>query len=265
MANVFYAPGAERAQLVQALFDRIASRYDLINDLQSFGLHRYWKNCLIKLGSPKLGEKVFDVCCGTGDLSFRFTSSGAKVVGLDFSEQMLQIATGRKTKLQNLQLKVHRPQSQVGASSIGAAPLKGNLDFVRGDALRAPFPDESFEVVSIGYGLRNLADWQTGLEEMCRVTKPGGRVLVLDFGKPDNAILRWVYFSYLRLFVPWLGRIFCGDASAYGYILESLLHYPAQRGVAQQMRQIGLANVRIINFLGGVMSINYGERTLANR
>src|SRR5262249_26014926 len=169
---------------------------------------------------------------------------------------MLQIATGRKARLQNLQIKVHRPQSQLDAPSTGAAPLKGNLDFVRGDALRVPFPDESFEIVSIGYGLRNLADWPAGLEEMCRVTKPGGRVLVLDFGKPDNAILRWGYFSYLRVFVPWLGRIFCGDANAYGYILESLLHYPAQRGVAQHMQQIGLANVRIIDFLGGVMSIN---------
>ena len=95
---------------------------------------------------------------------------------------------------------------------------------------------------------------------MQRVARPGGRLLVLDFGKPDNRLWRWFYFGYLRLIVPALGRIFCGDASAYAYILESLKHYPAQRGVAARMREFGLANVRIDNLLGGAMSINYGER-----
>jgi demethylmenaquinone methyltransferase/2-methoxy-6-polyprenyl-1,4-benzoquinol methylase len=131
---------------------------------------------------------------------------------------------------------------------------------VRGDAQRLPFSDNSFDLVTVGYGLRNLASWETGLREMKRVARRGGRLLVLDFGKPDNALWRNLYFGYLRLFVPWLGRIFCGDARAYAYILESLKHYPAQQGVAAEMRAQGLANVRIINLLGGVMSIIYGEK-----
>ena len=117
--------------------------------------------------------------------------------------------------------------------------------------------------MTVGYGLRNLADWKTGLGEMQRVAKPGGRLVVLDFGKPDNALWRGLYFGYLRLFVPCLGRIFCGNASAYRYILESLKHYPAQKGVATQMRELGLVEMQIINLLGGIMSINYGEKRSA--
>lgn len=132
--------------------------------------------------------------------------------------------------------------------------------FVRGDAQELPFRDNSFDIVTVGYGLRNLADWGRGVSEMSRVAKPGGRLLVLDFGKPDNAVWRTLYFAYLRLFVPCLGRVFCGSASAYGYILESLQHYPAQHGVSARMTQLGLANVRIVNLLGGVMTINYGEK-----
>ena len=132
--------------------------------------------------------------------------------------------------------------------------------YVRGDAQRIPFQDASFDIVTVGYGLRNLANWEAGLSEMCRVAVPGGRLLVLDFGKPENPLWRFLYFSYLRLFVPVLGLIFCGSASAYAYILESLLHYPAQRGVAAKMRNLGLVNIQVINLLGGAMSINYAQK-----
>ena len=125
--------------------------------------------------------------------------------------------------------------------------------------MHLPFADQSFDLVTVAYGLRNLADLKAGLSEMRRVTKRSGRILVLDFGKPDNGIWRSAYFTYLRAFVPLLGRIFCGSFSAYAYILESLKHYPAQHGVAAQMKELGLSNVRIINLLGGVMSINYAE------
>ena len=126
--------------------------------------------------------------------------------------------------------------------------------------MQLSFPDASFDVVTVGYGLRNLASWETGLREMVRVAKPGGRLVVLEFGKPDNALWRVVYFGYLKLCVPVLGLIFCRNASAYGYILESLKHYPAQRAVEAKMRELGLVNVRIENLLGGAMSINYGEK-----
>ena len=126
--------------------------------------------------------------------------------------------------------------------------------------MQLPYPDAQFDIVTVGYGLRNLASWETGLSEMVRVAKPGARLLVLDFGKPDNALWRAAYFSYLRLFVPLLGLLVCRNASAYAYILESLRHYPAQRGVEAWMRERGLTQVRVDNFLGGAMSINYGVR-----
>ena len=132
--------------------------------------------------------------------------------------------------------------------------------FITGDAQQIPFPDETFDLVTISYGLRNLADWERGLSEMRRVAKTGGRLLVLDFGKPDYPLWRAIYFSYLRHCVPVLGRIFCGDADTHAYILESLLHYAAQKGVAARMEALGLRDVRIVNLMGGIMSINSGIR-----
>jgi demethylmenaquinone methyltransferase/2-methoxy-6-polyprenyl-1,4-benzoquinol methylase len=114
--------------------------------------------------------------------------------------------------------------------------------------------------VTVGYGLRNLTTWQRGVEEMYRVAKPGGRLIVLDFGKPPNALWRAIYFTHLRLSVPLIGLLFCGNAKAYAYILESLKHYPAQLAVAEKMHELKLANVQVINLLGGAMAINYGEK-----
>lgn len=243
MANNYYDPGKDRAAKVRELFTRIASRYDLINDLQSFGLHRYWKRRVVELSGARPGLRALDVCCGTGDLALALARQGAEVVGVDFSERMLEEAVKK---------------SQRNPKSEARGVLR--LNFVQGDAQKLPFSNNSFDIVTVGYGLRNLASWETGLREMMRVARPGGRLLVLDFGKPDNALWRGLYFGYLRLFVPLLGRIFCGDASAYAYILESLKHYPAQEGVAAEMRARGLGDVRVVNLLGGVMSINCGEK-----
>ena len=239
MANQFYKPGEQRAAKVNDLFATIAPRYDFINDLQSFGLHRRWKNQLVQMTGARPDTRALDVCCGTGDITQRLAQTGARVIGLDFSAPMLEVARQRKVTT---------------AASIPPP------EFVRGDAMKLPFGDNNFEAVTVGYGLRNLASWETGLAEMFRVTKPGGRVLVLDFGKPDNALWRALYFTYLRLCVPVLGLVFCRNAAAYAYILESLKQYPAQNGVATKMRDLGLTNVRIVNLLGGMMSINYGEK-----
>ena len=131
---------------------------------------------------------------------------------------------------------------------------------MQGDAQALPMTDASFDVVTISYGLRNLADLERGLAELRRVLKPGGCALVLDFGKPDNALWRAVYFAYLRWLVPVFGWLFCGETATHSYIQESLRHYPGQRGVEEKMRQAGFVNTRIINLLGGVMSINAGEK-----
>jgi demethylmenaquinone methyltransferase/2-methoxy-6-polyprenyl-1,4-benzoquinol methylase len=239
MPNTYYEPGAERANKVNQLFTRIAGRYDLINDLQSFGLHRYWKKRVVKEARPRTGERALDLCCGTGDIALELARNGADVTGLDFSEGMLKVARER--------------QSKAGTCSM-------RTQFVSGDAQNVPFPDGTFDIITIGYGLRNLASWEAGLREMQRVAKPGGRLVILEFGKPGNRVWRGVYETYLKIFSPALGLLFCGDPAAYSYILESLKHYPAQRVVGEKMRELGLKNVRVINLLDGAMSINYGEK-----
>lgn len=215
------------------LFAAVAARYDLINDLQSFGLHRRWKRRVVDLACVQPGDRALDVCCGTGDIAFELARRGAQVVGVDFSEPMLAVAGGRRQK----------------------ADRGDNPQFIRADAMCLPFPDNSFEVVTVGYGLRNMASWQTGLCEMHRVARPGARLLALDFGKPDHPLWRAVYFATLRVYVPLLGLAVCGHAGAYAYIFESLKHYAAQRGVAEKMRELGLVEVQTINLLGGAMSI----------
>lgn len=235
MSNRFYVSGRDRAAKVEELFSTIASRYDLLNDLQSLGLHRAWKRRLVSLAGLQPDDPALDVCCGTGDIAIRLARQGADVVGLDFSEPMLAIARRRGG----------------GQSS---------MRFLQGDAMHLPFEGGRFAAVTVGYGLRNLEDWRMGLAEMVRVARPGGRILVLDFGKPDRRVLRGMYFFYLRLMVPCLGLLFCGNASAYAYILESLHHYPAQAGVAAAMRELGLRRVGIHSLLGGMMSINIGVK-----
>jgi demethylmenaquinone methyltransferase/2-methoxy-6-polyprenyl-1,4-benzoquinol methylase len=257
MGNSFYEPGQQRALRVNALFNKIAHRYDLINDLQSFGLHRYWKRRLIQLAQLRPAVTALDLCCGTADLALAMAHAGARVVALDFSEEMLNVAERRAAL--RASPKNSPAQSPGNPKSPAANPV-----FIRGDAQQIPFAEASFEVVVVGYGLRNLASWERGLAEMLRVSKPGGRLLALDFGKPNNAIWRSAYFAYLRLVVPVLGRTFAGSWSAYAYILESLKHYPAQQGVAKKMRELGMNNVQVIDLLGGVMSINYGEKPQPN-
>ena len=236
MSNTFYAPGEQRAAKVNDLFASIARRYDLINDLQSFGLHRRWKRRVADLAAVTPGARALDLCCGTGDLALALAARGAEVTGLDFSAPMLEVAARRKQ---------------------GANPV-----FIQGDALQIPFPDASFDIVTMGYGLRNLASWEQGLAEMWRVARPGGRVIILEFGKPANALWRRLYFTHLRCSVPLTGWIFCGNAQAYAYILESLKHYPAQRAVAAKMREMKFDNVRVVDFMGGAMAINYGEKAV---
>ena len=240
MSNEFYAAGEQRAAKVNDLFARIARRYDFLNDLQSFGMHRGWKRRVVRLAQIKPGDRALDLCCGTGDISFALAKEGAQTTGLDFSPQMLEVAAQRQNK--NSKSEIRNPK------------------FLQGDAQQLPFDANEFDVVTVGYGLRNLASWERGVDEMHRVAKPGARLIVLDFGKPPNAVWRALYFMHLQLSVPLIGLLFCGNASAYAYILESLKHYPAQLAVADKMRALQMKDVRVINLLGGAMAINYGEK-----
>ena len=248
MANKYYEPGDQRAAKVADLFATVATRYDWINDLQSFGLHRVWKRRLVRLAAPQPGERALDVCCGTGDIAFALAQAGAAVAGVDFCEPMLAIAR-------------RRAQEQTDRFKAGPRRRRDYVapEFVPGDALQLPFPDQQFDIVTVGYGLRNLASWERGVEEMWRVTRPGGRVLMLDFGKPPHPLWRRIYFAYLRRIIPVIGKLFSGEAAAYSYILESLQHYPAQDGVHRKLEALG-ATARIEWLLGGVMTINVGRK-----
>ncbi len=238
MESKFYQADEHRAEKVQELFATIARRYDLLNDIISAGLHRQWKRRLVELalGKAEGGKqmRVLDLCCGTGDIALRFAQVGADVTGADFTEEMLQVARTRA----------------------GRARVR----WVRADALQLPFPDSSFDVVSVGYGLRNLADIERGLHGILRVLKPGGKFLSLDFGKPESRVLRTLYFGYLRVVLPILGRMFCGDPDTYGYILASLQNYPAQRGIEELMVSCGYQKCGFEEFCLGSMAINYGVK-----
>ncbi len=188
------------------------------------------------------GARALDLCCGTGDIAFALAQRGADVTGLDFSAEMLEVAAARRSKIQKSEIR--------------------NPNFIQGDAQQLPFAENSFDIVTVGYGLRNLTSWERGLEEMYRVARPGARLIVLDFGKPPNAAWRAIYFAHLKMSVPLIGLLFCGSASAYAYILESLKHYPAQLAVAEKMRKLKMTNVRVIHLLGGAMAINFGEKAV---
>ena len=237
MTNKYLSYDAERGPKVRAMFSRLAWRYDLINDLMSLGMHRRWKRQTVDLAlAGAASPRVLDLCCGSGDLCFLAEDRGAgSVTGADFTLPMLAVARRR------------------------AAAGAGRGRFAQADALALPFADATFDVVTISYGLRNIADIPRALGEMRRVLAPGGRAVVLDFGKPDNAAARALYRGLLRTMMPAIGWLFHGDPETYLYIPESLERYPAQRGVEKLMQAAGFTNVRYENRLLGTMGINVGQ------
>jgi demethylmenaquinone methyltransferase/2-methoxy-6-polyprenyl-1,4-benzoquinol methylase len=239
VSNKYLSYDDQRAPKVREMFSRLAKRYDLVNDVMSFGMHRKWKREAVRLaldGIARRPARVLDLCCGTGDMSFLAEELGASsVVGADFTVPMLSVARRRAREERR------RPA------------------FTAADALRLPFRDGVFDAITVGYGLRNVADPGAALREMRRVLAPSGRAVVLDFGKPDNPLARSLYFAYLKTMMPAVGWIFHGDPETYLYIPASLERYPAQRGVENLMRDAGFANVRYENRLLGTMGLNIGE------
>lgn len=239
MPNKYLSYDEERAPKVERMFSRLAPRYDLVNDVMSFGLHRLWKRQAVRLAvaGKKPGSRVLDLCCGTGDMIFlaEELGDGLRVFGADFTLRMLAVGC-------------QRAQGRALAFRTAQA-----------DALRLPFQDGAFDAVTVGYGLRNVADPEAALEEMRRVLAPGCRVVVLDFGKPGNPIVAALYQGFLRTMMPTVGWVFHGDPDTYLYIPESLKRYPAQRGVEEMMQRTGFVNVRFEERLLGTMGINVGE------
>ena len=222
------------------MFTRLAWRYDLVNDVMSFGLHRRWKRQTVRLaleGRPR-GGRLLDLCCGTGDMAFLAETLAAaplRVIGTDFTLPMLAVARRRK-----------RRESR-------------SSEFTQGDALSLPFSDGAFDAITVGYGLRNIADPDRAIHEMRRVLAPEGRLVILDFGKPESPLASVLYQGFLRTMMPAVGWLFHRDPDTYLYIPESLKRFAAQRGVEALMRKAGLVNVRYENRLLGTMGINIGE------
>ena len=238
--NRYYAPGVERAERVRLLFSRIARRYDRINDWMSWGMHRRWKRRLVEAIGPRPGGRVLDLCCGTGDVARAVAAAPAaagkvQVIGLDFTEEMLEVAR------------------QV-------TPPGRAIRYERGDALAIPFPDASFDAVTCAYGLRNLADLDRGLREAWRVLKPGGKLASLEFGRPRQPIMSWLYFAYLKAMLPLFGLLYFGDPQTYGYIFASVSRFPDQRELAERMRAAGFASVRVEDVMAGAMGICVAEK-----
>jgi demethylmenaquinone methyltransferase/2-methoxy-6-polyprenyl-1,4-benzoquinol methylase len=219
---------------VRGLFATIAGRYDLITRLLSFGRDRVWKARLIEMAGAGRGTAALDLACGTGDIAFGIAERGADVVGLDVTLGMLQLARG----------KAGRPPVQ----------------FVAGDMMALPFPDASFDVVSTGYGIRNVPRIDPVLAEIHRVLRPGGVLLSLDFDRPERTWMRRVYLTYLTIVGSVLGWLLHRDPDTYRYIPESIRRYPGSRGVARLMQEYGFADCGVVPLLGGFMAINVGRR-----
>ena len=232
------AEGKQR--YVRRLFATIADRYDFITGFLSYGQDRRWKRRLIQLARLQPSDRVLDLACGTGDIVFAAAPNVQRAVGLDVTHRMLQLATTREAK-----------GAVVGHPFTGCHPR-----FVTGDMLALPFPDRSFTVVTIGYGLRNVPDLTRSLEEIRRVLAPHGRVLSLDFNRPSNPIVRAAYLIYLTVVGSALGFVLHGDPNTYRYIPESIRNYPGAAGVAFMMEQLGFTDVRVIRVLGGLMAIH---------
>jgi demethylmenaquinone methyltransferase/2-methoxy-6-polyprenyl-1,4-benzoquinol methylase len=226
-----------KAPFVRALFATIANRYDLITVLLSYGQDRRWKERLIDLAAPLDGRRVLDLACGTGDLTFAAADQGANVTGLDLTPRMIELAREK--------------------------PAGHRAGFVVGDMMALPFPDASFDVVTTGYGLRNVPVLQTAIAEIHRVLAPGGVLLSLDFNRPANRALRAVYLAYLTAVGSAVGLALHGSPDTYRYIAESIRHYPGAAGVVECLQAAGFGAVEWRPVLGGLMAIHIAHRRAA--
>ncbi|MET0642364.1 MAG: demethylmenaquinone methyltransferase [Jiangellaceae bacterium] len=217
---------------IAAMFDNVAPRYDLTNDVLSLGQDRRWRRALEHAVEARVGERVLDLAAGTGTSSEPFADAGVSVVPCDFSLGMLRVGKRR------------RP----------------DLPFVAGDALHLPFADASFDAVTVSFGLRNLNDIEAGLGEMLRVTRPGGRLVVCEFSHPTWTPFRTVYVEYLMRALPTLARRVSSSPDAYVYLAESIRAWPDQRALAGRIAAVGWSGVRWRDLSGGIVALHHANR-----
>jgi len=236
MSRLSGALASERtkAAYVRRLFHTIADRYDLITRFLSYGQDARWKGRLVALANPQSGTRALDLASGTGDIAFALARRGADTVALDITHRMLQRAKDK--------------------------PGRPPAAFVNGDMMALPFPDASFDLVTTGYGIRNVPRIEPAIAEIRRVLRPGGALLSLDFNRPSNPLVRGVYLGYLTLVGSALGWVLHHDPDTYRYIPESIKRYPGADGVAALLTSAGFAESRVIPLLGGLMAINVARR-----
>ena len=228
---------------IRRMFGQVSPRYDFLNHLLSAGTDFYWRWRTVRLTPPNGDAPILDVCTGTGDLAIAYwkrTSGRVPVVGTDFTHQMLQLANRKAAKRR------------------GGAP---SLIFLEADTQRLPFLQNQFQIVSVAFGLRNVTNTRCGLQEMTRVCQPGGRVVVLEFSMPGNAILRRIYQWYFRHILPRIGQIVSRNReSAYDYLPQSVSEFPHGEGLAELMRECGLSDVWHKPFTFGVATLYCGVK-----
>ena len=245
--DAFTTPDSKR-RYVRTLFATIADRYDLITRVLSYGQDARWKATLVKMANAREGERALDLACGTGDIAFAVAASGARTIGLDITHRMLQLAAGRKPQ-------APRPEPQAPGS-------KTESRFITGDMANLPFRSATFDLVTTGYGLRNVPDLDAAIDEIARVLKPGGRLLSLDFNRPESRVIRSAYLSYLTVVGGVLGWLLHGDPDTYRYIPASIRRYPGARGVADKIGARGFTSVRVVPLLFGLMTVHFAERSV---
>jgi len=226
-------PEAEKAERVGQVFDQVAGRYDLMNDLMSLGLHRAWKRFAVWLARVQPGERVLDVATGSGDLARALSERGAQVWMSDVNHRMLCVGRDR------------------------VLDAGGMMPAVQCDAERLPFPERSFDCVTVAFGLRNMTHKDRALAEMMRVLRVGGRLLVLEFSRVWQPLAK-AYDLYSFRVLPWLGERVAGDAAAYRYLAESIRMHPDQEALATMMRTAGLEQVEYFNLAAGVVALHRG-------
>lgn len=230
-------------ELVHGIFNKIAPRYDFLNAVASFGRHYNWQKKLIEAVAPRRGSRVLDVCCGTGmitlDLAQRLGAAG-RVVGVDFSESMLAVA----------------------AANLRKSGLRDRVGLVCADAQKLPFADNTFDAVTIGYGLRNVGDMRQTLLEIKRVLKPGSRIGSLELAKPYVPGFKQLYNLYMAVGVPLLGKFIAHNKDAYRYLHDSIVAYPHQHEVTQIYRELGFENPRCYELTLGIASVHVAAKPI---
>lgn len=230
---------ASKEEKVQYIFSRIANRYDVMNSVLSMRRHKAWRNYTMKKMNMKPGDTAIDVCTGTADWAIAMGEQAGpmgRIIGLDFCQDMLDNGIPKIVK-KNLTEQVH---------------------LLNGNAMKLSFPDHSFDYATIGFALRNVPDITTVLEEMKRVVKPGGMVVSLELSKPTSAWFRKIYYFYFEKILPWIGALASRDEVSYSWLPESLRSFPDAQGLASIFTQVGLTDLQVKSFTGGIAAMHIG-------